>query len=1236
MMKNPTDTLDKKARQIFQDRIYRGMIGPGSDMWGVSDEEELISDYPLPRYFSGVLFPNKAVVQSLTEADDAEGESQSLVNDTDENEQEEDNSTSGELTNETNKKDDDSTNSRQDFNLDTNSFFPTNIGITVALEKSTEEIDVEFSFGLYTQPKYNERKIKITKSGYDSFFEEGIAYPLPFRNILKYKDGFMFLERELKGEQKNPERAKGEYGQFDEFRKKENLTRKSEEGGFFSAYYHIGKLEKLLGRAWKRNPYTFKLNIPLDKPSKSPIPFVFEDKIYSQTNAGYNLKIYEDDRAKFVKIQLVNLSDDHPANRFSNRSENLNLKSLFQGNIKVYSDKLIEYKDNSLNTYSETDQIRDFEAEEIELIYRNKKSYGIGHNCSVNWDTKTKTVQSSFLPEQNIKDVLNEFDDNSLDKALDMRNLSIWGFSKQEIKSNLFDFVSSYEKWINKQIQERETLQTNEQEVAYRIIERQQQNYKRLKENINLLEDGEVFKAFLLANTAMLIQLIISNDSKLGKTEKELLELDKSINANSLEYFEKYDTLKNLNFIPKYRPFQLAFLLLSIDEIAIPEKRKENNTVDLIWFPTGGGKTEAYLAVAAFTIVYRRIINPENYEGTSVIMRYTLRLLTAQQFERASRLIATLEFMRTQPEFSDTLKDEPISIGLWVGQASTPNNVKAAKDLINSDFGMAGEALKGDKGDPEKKNEFQISSCPWCGTKIVSKDKNKSGDTIWRYGFNVLKGELNISCINEQCHFHNKLPIQVIDENLYKNPPTLLFGTVDKFAMLAWQEEAHNFFKANRQKGLPPDLIIQDELHLLNGPLGSITALFESTIELLSTKNGISPKIISSTATTRNTQYQIEKLYGNRKVNIFPPSGINHNDSFFSRESSKSKRRYIGFMPTGKTAVDTQLQMLAHLFVSRLEVYRHRDVSDFADNFWTIVSYYNSLKDVGKIYNKVGDEVSNFTSTLQYRLEDLFNPIDDFRFNFAGIPTRTEELTSRVESTRIKSVLKELELSFDKKNIIKSDRGYYFLKDVVDFVLATNMISVGIDISRLNVMLINGMPKNIAEYIQASSRVGRKTNGLVITMLDPNRAREKSYFEHFINFHQAFYKSVEPLSITPFTESTIDKMLTTSLVAYIRNKYPNLNRDIDAVNFKRALANEYKEFMNSRFNYDHQMLDYFEHRLENIIEDWEIKARATNELKYKRLLKKPSQKSEGAIDWTAMQSMREIDTDTFIKINPKF
>jgi hypothetical protein len=1217
--------IDEKARTIIQSRIQKGMIGPGSDTWGLPDDDEIIAnDYPLIRYFSGIIFPDKTNSRTEHEAEVSEAESQAIP-EADEN----DKSTNVEDLEEeiTRKKLVNSPKAGIDeLKIGHNNFFPTNIGLSVALREDVKEIQVVFSFGLYTQLKnQKEIRIPISEEGYRSFFYEKIVYQLPFKDALKYENGLMFIDRELKGHKggRGQERS-GEYRQFDEFRKRDNLIDSP-------AYTWITSLEKLLGRVWKRKGFKQNLTIPVKSTDKIQIIELAEN-VNEKTKLGYNVKVVSNKNANYLKVQLVNCSDKHQSNRFSNKSEPLNEKSVFQTSLRIQSDGIISYKNNSICTYFTDEEIRDTEAEEIEFIYRNVKNYGVGHNCSVKWSADHKMVETTFLPEQNIKDVINQFRDNSLDPCLDIRNLSNWGLPQDKIILNLKEFVSSYRDWIKEQADERAKLAKNEAEIAQKLIDRQLETFNRLNENLELLNDARVFKAFRLANTAMLIQLIVSNDSAFGKTEKEISELDTHVQFGNIEFFKNYNAKDRLGFIPKYRPFQLAFVILSLEEIVKPESRKKRNIVDLIWFPTGGGKTEAYLAVSAFTIAYRRITNEVGFEGTSVIMRYTLRLLTAQQFERASRLITALEFLRNQTEFKGDLKSEPITIGLWVGQASTPNTIHAANDLLDGEkYGMEAEAQKGENGDPHKYNEFQISSCPWCGTKIISKEKNLQGKEVWKYGFLKRKSDFILRCLNTKCFFHTRLPIQVVDEVLYKSPPTLLFGTVDKFAMLAWKEEAYNFFKSNTTEGLPPDLIIQDELHLLNGPLGSITGLYESVIELLCTKNGIGPKIISSTATTRNTDLQIQRLYGNRKVNIFPPSGINFNDSYFAREDEKaSKRRYIGFMPTGKTAIDTQLQLLAHLLLARLEVFRNSETKERTDLYWTIVSYYNSLKDVGKIYNKVGDEVSNFTSTLQYRLAHLFQPSDSF--NYYGISSRTEELTSRVESAKIKSVLKEIEKSFSESKIETSEKGNKYLADVVDLVLATNMFSVGIDISRLNLMLINGIPKNIAEYIQASSRVGRTTKGLVITQFDPNRAREKSYFEHFINFHQAFYKCVEPLSITPFTESTIDKMLTTALVSYVRNKIPFMSKDDAAKSFKKEQVKEFRDFVAERFAGDSKLLNYFDNKLSELLNDWQERATIGSKLTYEALLKKPTSKLDGVVDWATMQSMREIDTDTFVEI----
>ena len=1194
------------ARDLFHHRIQKGMVGPGSENWGLDSEEEIISDYPLVRYFTGVLFPEKENPQSESEVDELLGKSETEEPNalTTDNEAEE------LPTPENIKKLKEDSDSETENKANQNHFNPNNIGLTFCLDKSLKNIEVIFSGGFYYEPKQKEVKIKIPQAGYEAFIDTKLGFP--FKNILAYEDGYLSLTRELKGFKGGRKPRSEDYLWLDDFKKSDSYKDSS-------AKYYIPYFDRLIGRAWKRKNFSHAATIEI-KDTVEPIAIPIPENAHKEISIGYNVKTYQAKGNNYVKVQLVNLSKQS-SKRFTNKTPELNQKCLFQASIQITSDALLPFKSNQeLNPF-------DREAEELNLLYRNIKSYGIGHNCSVIWNEEHNSIQTTFLPEYNIKDTKNDFqeadfinlkDFEKLDNSLGIRNLSIFSeLSREEIKSNLHQFVKLYGDWIDTQKDEQKQLTENEQKVSKDILTRLDENYKRLTDNIDCLNEETVFRAFQLANTAMLIQIIVSNDNNFSKTEKEVSNINDLTEYNSLSFFENYD-YSRIPFTPKYRPFQLAFLLLSLKGIIDPQSKDRKEIVDLIWFPTGGGKTEAYLAVTAFTIAYRRIANEEKLsKGVSVIMRYTLRLLTAQQFERSSKLVSALEFLRKN--FTEELKSEPISIGLWVGNQLTPGKIEDAEKHIDE---IESECNK-NEGRPETKNLFQISACPWCGTKLISE-----GD----YGFKVERRIFKINCLNNRCTFHKGIPVQVVDEMLFKQPPTLLFATVDKFAQIAWKEDAHKFFNSLDDSKLPPDLIIQDELHLLSGPLGSIVGIFESVVEKLCTNEALNltPKIIASTATTRNTIQQVEQLYGGRKVNVFPPSGLSYDDSFFARESkAKSRRKYIGFMPVGKTSIDTQLYILAHLLVARIET-----GEPFDDNYWTIVSYYNSLKDVGKIRNKIGDEVLYNTKQLQARV--LGN--NSYSYNHFGLEDRTEELTARVDSSKIKTVLKQLEHSFELVDrTSKSGEKYKSVNSsVIDLVLATNMFSVGIDISRLNVMLMNGMPKNIAEYIQASSRVGRKVDGLVVAFLDPNRARDKSYFEHFIPFHQAFYKSIEPLSVTPFTENTIDKMLTTVMVAYVRHKVPGLNKDNAAQYFQQENINELKDYLKERFGNNASEYGFFENRIDFLANDW--KERIENGLKdYSELMKRPTDSGiSEKDDWVIMQSMREVDADTFVEIKQNY
>jgi len=1210
-----------KFRDTFYTEIKKGLIGTGSDIFGVPDKEELISDFPLNRYYSGILFPSKDF--SGKPFADSEHKKEDDDNKSETDEENGDNANEREQTGdsaekeEKNREDSSLTSDTQDFQLKQNAFFPTHIGFTFCIEPK-KFVSVNFSFGIYDQldQPSNEIKIAISKEGFETFFDSTIEAPLSFRDILNYNDGFMQLSRKLNGSQGGLIPRSGEYKDFDNFRVYKNIGDKE-------VYNYVHLLEKLLGRIWKRQHIEILNKEITVENIKEPVE-IFRKAYGSQIlSIGYMVKTYEYKGNNYVKILLLNNSN-HPSNKYSNTNEILNRKCLFQTNISVENIFLKPYKSQSeLHPF-------DDEQNEINFIYRDIKSFGVGHNCSVQWDDSSNpnSIQTDFMPNRIVYGMKNDFskedfpnDFDVLNKCLEIKQLSHFHDDKKEIIESLKLFISLYQKWIDGQTVTVKEFNQEDKKIADKLIKRQEENHNRLIKGIEILEkdeSGKAFHCFQLANTAMFIQMVISNDKRFGNKERHLTDEVGKADYNSLTFFEDYNDWKFLNSDkpepPRYRPFQLAFLLLSIEGIIDENSDDRNKIVDLIWFPTGGGKTEAYLAVGAFTILWRRLSNDsKTSKGTSILMRYTLRLLTSQQFERASRLILALEFIRRN--FEEELHEEIISIGLWVGEGASPNRIDDANKIVEDATGNFDKAY-------QYTSRLQLTACPWCGIKLVSKTANG-----WTHGYDCqsgTKGYFYFKCVNAACAFHtSKLPIQVVDEMLYRQPPTLLFATVDKFAILASQKEGqtHKFFNSFSE-ALPPDLIIQDELHLISGPLGSIVGIFESVVDYLCSKGNRKPKIISSTATTRNTSFQIKELYAGKDVNIFPPSGISYSDSFFAK-ATMSKRKYVGFLPTGKTGISTQLWILPYLLYTRIKLYDENDLATL-NLYWTIVSYYNSLKDVGKIYNKTNDEIQINTNVLFYR---NFGNNSNLRYLIRDIDSRSLELTSRIESSNIKATLKRLEDDFTTE---VSEKGNEYVKDGLDFVLASNMISVGIDVSRLNVMLINGMPRNIAEYIQASSRVGRKYDGIVFTLFNPNQARDKSYFENFNSFHQAYYKYVEPLSVTPFTENTIQKMLTTIFVAFMRNSVSGLTKNADAKHFEPEMANEFKSYITQRFGNS----DYLNSLLDDLIKSWTAKKNRINNLTYSTLLKKTSTDINPFEEiWLTMNSLRDIDTETYYRIS---
>ena len=927
----------------------------------------------------------------------------------------------------------------------------------------------------------------------------------------------------------------------------------------------------------------------------------------------------------YVKILIENtneykLKQNEPPQL--NKKDKANKLSFFGVELKINETtkkSLLQYNPPQLLDFDEEDSFN-------KLIYREYIDYGEGYNTSVNWGKSKDSltfISSDFLPTQETPSVDfkpskiqgNDIKDRLLDDGiLSMRYLSTLNDAKdEEIIEGLNSFIDVYGNedsvcWIKdkQEALNREIPVDNESKrLLNKQLEACRNDYRRLKRNITLLvRDSEAMAAFRTMNTAMFMQLHHSIESKKNKP----FVLNK---ANSEEYYsnEKIYDKDGKETEYKWRSFQLAFILLNVDAFVKPSKEDDtvedlfgsgwperNEIADLVWFPTGGGKTEAYLGIIAFMIALRRFTKGERGYGTTVLMRYTLRMLTLQQFQRATMLICALDVIR-KDEFSlpeiFSLGVERISIGLFVGGDSLPNYWSQGDKSMVNELEKISDSIKNRQS---ISTNLPFTDCPWCGGNLfVDEDlKNIKPNHNGDYGIN---DRLNIACNTTGCAFHSKrasdsksLPFRLFDDDIYKFPPTLLFGTVDKFAAFAnnvstesggrnkdSQRLVGKGYKDrnNERDVLPPELIIQDELHLLLGPLGSSVGLFEKGIDYLCTYkddngNKIKPKVVTSTATTRNTDKQIFALF-NRRSEIFPKQGITCDDSFFAFYKRKvneddileyeSKRKYIGVLPIGKTQVWMQLRIISISLSHRLKYFKEKYTIDQVfetpeileklkkvfDYYHTIIAYYNSLKDVGKAQSQLdhylpGDINYIIKNTIPWSfLDKLIRKEKEIMYS---------ELTGRLSGEEVKTNLADIEKKWSLLETLEVSKKLKKIKSP-EFIIATNMISVGIDVSRFNTIVINSMPRNIAEYIQASSRVARDEDGIVFTVHHPYRSRDISHYQKFKEFHEKFYSYVEPISVTPFASKALDRYLAMYAIIIIRhNKELGLKnndsaRDID-------------------------------------------------------------------------------------------
>ncbi|MEI6427487.1 MAG: DISARM system helicase DrmA, partial [Pseudanabaena sp. ELA607] len=825
---------------------------------------------------------------------------------------------------------------------------------------------------------------------------------------------------------------------------------------------------------------------------------------------------------------------------------------IFQAHLEIQSEiPFVPRPDPRSNSNDWDEMVAD-------LQYRHDFEYATGHNVSADYELddlgQCKRLFTTWIPKTDVEKVVaseiaGEYAIETLAQASDVSSL----------KAMLDPMVEAYQNWILQQKSALTPLAFNGRgaggegnqryDTAKALLDNAMITYQRIRKGINAMDDPQVFQAFKLANQAIAISIRQRNSHNSETAPKDVKA-------------------------PKWRPFQLAFILNNIAGIANPLD-SDREIVDLLFFPTGGGKTEAYLGLAAFTLILRRLRDPraEGSAGLSVLMRYTLRLLTLDQLGRAATLICALETIRQ--ENVDILGKHRFEIGLWVGQTATPNRMGTSKD---KNLDSARERTRQFKLNSDRfPSPIPLEKCPWCDTRFKP-------DSFQLFPNSDTPLELQVSCINRKCLFgaKNPLPIIAVDDQIYRKLPAFMIATVDKFANLPWvgetgklfgkvcqyDEKTGNFYsEADKQQGIktlqqylpPPDLIIQDELHLISGPLGTMVGLYETAIDALcsrtltpspSTIGGegsktIRPKIVASTATVRRAKHQIRALFARENVDIFPPPSPDRRDSFFAKTVTTSEahgRTYLGIAAQGRSLKVILLRTYLALLSAAQREWKANGGKDNsqnpADPYMTLLGYFNSLRELGGSRRIVEDEVSTKLQKFsdRRRISDSDQSRNEyFRDRQIRAPL---ELTSRVSTSDVADTKRRLELGFAEKDY----------KDSVDVALATNMISVGLDITRLGLMVVLGQPKTAAEYIQATSRVGRddKRPGLVITLLNVHRPRDRSHYERFKHWHTIFYRAVEATSVTPFSPRAVDRGLAAITVALARHHYRDLTTPLGA------------------------------------------------------------------------------------------
>jgi hypothetical protein len=880
----------------------------------------------------------------------------------------------------------------------------------------------------------------------------------------------------------------------------------------------------------------------------------------------------------------------------------------------------------------------DSDTESNRLLFRHRREFAIGHGCGAEWvlsdkddqratDVKTSLIPSYELPRVDPRDLGNP--------VLGMAELAAVE-SGDALRAALEPLLDAYEAWIHGKRSELDDLPVDLRSIGAGHLDDCETALRRMQAGLDLIaSDAGTLRAFRFANEAMALQR--------AHTVWATARRDDPGTAPSEPTTEG-----------RWRPFQIAFILLNAPAL-IDDSHADRDVGDLLWFPTGGGKTEAYLGLAAFCMALRRlraVPGARTDAGVAVLMRYTLRLLTIQQFQRAAALICACEVLRErEPDIWGTRR---FSIGVWLGLAATPNRHADSRRALD-------RLAKGETQD--EANPCQLEACPWCGEGLTHDDYWSDASAI----------RTRVACRRRGCEFSRDLrsdglPVVLVDEEIYRECPGLVIATVDKFAQMPWRGEVGALFglvdrecsrcgflspdtdhsEAHRaRRGVaateqsvleterlaPPNLIIQDELHLISGPLGTLMGLYETAVDHLATRvedgRVVRPKVIASTATVRRAYEQVQAVF-DRRLSVFPPPGLEPEDSFFAVERPVSEespgRLYVGVAGQGKS-MKTALIRVASALLSASAGLRDANPA-LAEPYLTLVSYFNSLRELGGAVRLVEDDIPARLRQLERR--DLPH---------RGRPVYVE-LTSRVPSDQIPARLQRLAQRHDAPRTEDQPLP-------LDVVLASSMLSVGVDVGRLGLMTVLGQPKTTAEYIQATSRVGRESwgPGLVVTIYNWSRPRDLSHYERFRQYHSTLYRGVEAVSATPFSSRARDRALRPTFTALARLSQEDWMPELAASRFdptRAAVAGMSREFRRRAEAIAGQAVaEEVEQALKGVGDEWGEYAQ--HALRYGWRSPDPENQPEedvllqragepGVGHWPAPESLREVEEHSLIYV----